>query len=343
MFASGGGLDNPIGLTFGPDGHLYVGSGDTNQVLRYDGATGAFLGVFASSPLLNGVRHVNFGPDGDLYVANGGGDNIVAFDGVSGAVRGVFASAPGLNGPTSFTFGPDGNLYVVSVLTNQVFRFDGASGAFLDVFIDVGLNGPHDVGFGPDGAFYVVNAFGLQKVRRYDLGGALIDTFVNDFNLQNPLGLTWDSAGDLLVANQGKDEVRRYDGKTGALKDVLIATGSGGLDGSMFVVLRPPSGLVQHPPSPSGVGVDVVFAADGAQPGGLVGTLVGTTPGSIPFCPGLVLGIANPTVLGVAVADESGGVRFGLFVPPTVSGLGVLLQTLDATGCRASDVVAHTF
>ena len=41
VFASGGGLDNPVGLTFGPDGNLYVASGETDQVLRYDGTSGA--------------------------------------------------------------------------------------------------------------------------------------------------------------------------------------------------------------------------------------------------------------------------------------------------------------
>ena len=35
-------------MVFGPDGNLYVSSGDSDEVLRYDGTTGAFIDSFAS-------------------------------------------------------------------------------------------------------------------------------------------------------------------------------------------------------------------------------------------------------------------------------------------------------
>src|SRR5437763_1757252 len=41
-----GGLSNPRSLAFGPDGNCYVASTGTSQILRYDGRTGAFMGVF---------------------------------------------------------------------------------------------------------------------------------------------------------------------------------------------------------------------------------------------------------------------------------------------------------
>jgi sugar lactone lactonase YvrE len=81
--ASGNGLTRPYGNAFGPDGNLYVSSFRTNQILRFDGKTGAFLDVFASDNTngsgsengLNGPNGLLFGPDGSLYVTTEGTAN----------------------------------------------------------------------------------------------------------------------------------------------------------------------------------------------------------------------------------------------------------------------------
>src|SRR5205814_10687594 len=51
-----GGLSIPTGMIFGPDGNLYVSNHDTNSVLRFNGATGAFIDVFASGNGLDGPQ-----------------------------------------------------------------------------------------------------------------------------------------------------------------------------------------------------------------------------------------------------------------------------------------------
>ena len=59
--AGSGGLSGPIGMTFGPDLNLYVTSFSSNQVLKYNGQTGAFLSVFANVGL-NGPYELTFYP-----------------------------------------------------------------------------------------------------------------------------------------------------------------------------------------------------------------------------------------------------------------------------------------
>jgi sugar lactone lactonase YvrE len=84
--ASGNGLARPYGNAFGPDGNLYVSSFRSNQILRFDGKTGAFLDVFASDNNggfgsvngLNGPNGLLFTPDGSLYVTTQGSANDTA-------------------------------------------------------------------------------------------------------------------------------------------------------------------------------------------------------------------------------------------------------------------------
>lgn len=62
-----GGLDAPTGLAFGPDGKLYVASGNTDSVLRYDATSGAFVDVFVAPGVSDFPTYLAFRPDAASY------------------------------------------------------------------------------------------------------------------------------------------------------------------------------------------------------------------------------------------------------------------------------------
>jgi len=234
IFVSDPSLD-PRGLVFGPDGNLYVLS-TSNQVLRYNGNTGAFIDVFASGGGLSGPTFQVFGPDGNLYVSSGFSSQVLRYNGNTGAFIDVFASGGGLNAPADFIFGPDGNLYVTSQVTDQILRYNGNTGAFIDVFASGGgLNNPRGVVFGPDGNLYVTSQLTNQVLRYNGNTGAFIDDFAIGGGLNNPITLVFGPDGNLYVSNVASNQVVRFNGNTGAFIDVFASgAGMNGVDGIVF-------------------------------------------------------------------------------------------------------------
>ncbi len=84
--------------------------------MRYDGTSGAFVGVFASGGGLGASQGVLFGPDGNLYAAAQTNNKIVRYNGTTGALIGDFATTGGLTTPTYMTFLPEpGTLTLLSL------------------------------------------------------------------------------------------------------------------------------------------------------------------------------------------------------------------------------------
>ena len=175
-----GGLDGPTSAIFGPDGNLYVASFNTDEILRYDGSTGAFLDVFvaAGSGALNGPdAGMAFGPGEDLFVPSFFNHRILRYDGTTGTFVSTFiSSSPGnMFQPRAIVF--EGSFcYVASSLNNRVLRYD-LNGVFQNRFTTD--NQPYSMAFQPqDGHLYVVS-LGLNSVRKHDgVGGKLINTII---------------------------------------------------------------------------------------------------------------------------------------------------------------------
>ncbi|MCP5033421.1 MAG: tandem-95 repeat protein [Actinomycetia bacterium] len=228
--------DDPIEALIGPDGRLYVSGDVSNNVMRYDAQTGAFVDEFvaAASGGLDSAQGLAFGADGHLYVGGWVGDRVMRYDGTSGAFIDVFASGT-MNGPYDVLFGPDSNLYVTSYISDEVIRFDGTTGAFMDVFVAAGsggLDSPEQAVFGPDGNLYVASYDSGQIIRFDGTTGAFIDVFVatgGAGDLDQPSGLAFGPDGHLYVADYMDDVILRFDGTIGTFIDEYVSPGAGGL------------------------------------------------------------------------------------------------------------------
>jgi hypothetical protein len=137
---------------FGPDGSLYVYSCGTGKVLRYNGTTGAFMGVFADVGPYHEQNSMAFGPDGNLYVSQYEGDSVKRFDGTTGAYIDDFV-APNEGGvfwPTALAFDALGTLYVANqgpTDSGYVMRFTTADRAVFQVTLSEPSNVPVTVDY----------------------------------------------------------------------------------------------------------------------------------------------------------------------------------------------------
>ncbi len=221
---------------------LLVTSYNNPAVLAYDGATGAFLRVFASGGGLAGPTGLGLGPDGNLYVTSS--DNrILRFDGGTGAFLNVFVSGPPLTNPVSLAWGPDRNLYTASFSTGTILKYAGATGSLLGSFgQSTSINGPGGMAFGRNGTLYVSDT-GHNRVVQFDpVNGNLLNSFGQGTSLTAPTGLTAGPDGTLFVSSAGTNQVLHYNLSGGFLG--VAASGaelanpvalSFGPDGNLYV------------------------------------------------------------------------------------------------------------
>ena len=181
---------------------VLVASWSVAEVVRFDGATGAFEGAFTSGGPLHLPAGVAYGPDGNLYVTSFYWDTVLEYDGRTGSFVGTFVDGGpvGLNQPSLLEFRPDGWLYVLASYDGGVMRFDGQTGAFHDVFIPSGSGGittAFAMTFGPDGDVYLGGYYSRDVVRFDGQTGApkwVVAPFVS-----TPSGMAFDDDGNLLV------------------------------------------------------------------------------------------------------------------------------------------------
>ncbi|MCH8851052.1 MAG: PQQ-binding-like beta-propeller repeat protein [Planctomycetes bacterium] len=218
-------MSNPVGLTIGNDGLLYVAGSSTRNIVRYDLVTGLLVDTFVESESggLNGPWDITFGPDTHLYVVDRGVSAVRRYDGETGAYIDEFVTAGsgGLFDATGLVFHPSGDLLVASGFGQNILRFDGSNGDYVGDFVppqEGGLVQPYGLIYGPDGNLYVSSKNSQGEVYRFDGStGAFMDVFIakGSGDLSDPIGLAFGPDGHLYVSSTTGNVVMRYDGGTG--------------------------------------------------------------------------------------------------------------------------------
>jgi len=124
------GLKDVRGITFGPDGLLYVADRGAAEIVTYDPASGSRLRTVAARH--NGLQHPiqpHFGSDPDhLYVSDNGANAVLRINLSSGEVRFLISSKHGdLTEPGALLLMGD-LLYVGDRKTRDLLRFDLGKG-----------------------------------------------------------------------------------------------------------------------------------------------------------------------------------------------------------------------
>jgi glucose/arabinose dehydrogenase len=332
--AGSGGLSFPTDLAFGPDGNLYVNNtANTLAVLKFDGATGAFLST-AVAPGSGGLslpRGLAVDQDGRVYVADQFSNAVHRYDST-----GQYLDDPVVGSPNSVTVAiglaldAQGRLLLSGKQSNTVVRYDRGVTATLSAASAT----PVSVGYATSavsataGADYTEQAgtvtFAPGQTSRLILLATHDDVLIESnetftVQLSKPTGGATIGTGTAAATIVDDDNTRQItvsdatatEGDTaGKFLDTFVSQGSGGLGiesggmaygpgGNLYIAS---GGRVLRYNGTTGNFMDV-FAPVG--PGGL--------PRGLIFMPGGDLLVAYESTGNIARFDGTTGAYLGTF------------------------------
>jgi sugar lactone lactonase YvrE len=208
-------LSSPAGLAIDGAGNLYIADSGNGAIRRVDATTGVMTTVAgelgnlgysgdngpATAATLSLPEGLAFDAAGNLYIADSGNQVVREVNALTGIITtiagtgtagyngdGILAVKAQMNGPWNVAVGADGSLYIADLSNNRVRKVSGG------VITTVAGNG--SLGFSGD------------------LGPATVA------ELNAPIAVTLDPAGDLYIADSGNNRVREVSASTGKISTI---------------------------------------------------------------------------------------------------------------------------
>ncbi len=220
-------ISNPAGLALDGAGNLYLADSNNDIIRRVDAVSGIITTV-AGTPQVNG------------YSGNGGA-----------------ATSAQLSKPEGLALDATGDLYIADTGNQEIREINSTTG-FISAVAGTGaqgfngdnilaitaeLNDPWSVGLGADGTLYIADTAN-QRVRMVSVSTGLITTvagtgiqgfsgdgtLATSAQLNAPVAVLLDPAGNLYIADSGNNRIREISAATGNIQ-TLSGTSTQGFSG----------------------------------------------------------------------------------------------------------------
>jgi DNA-binding beta-propeller fold protein YncE len=214
--------------------------------------------------------------EGNVWVADGRNHRIQKFDAQGNYVASfgrAGAGAGAFNEPWSVAVDSEGNIYVADTWNHRIQKFSsgfeflaswGVPGT--DVSSPLSLFGPRDIAIAEDGTLWVTDT-GNQRVLHFSADGQPLDAGGTPNGLtgfSEPVGVTFDQDGNLLVASAWSGIIKRLDAQGGEAGSIPVGWTSREVLDKPYLTVLADGRIVAAVPE---TGELVLFDVDGTRIG----------------------------------------------------------------------------